>query len=406
MFRRPQPPAWVLPGAGLDMDFKNFRCWGGFINYGSTNTGTLRNGSLMSQLNSVALTAPDIDGTIINFPVACHRITRGLGLWVEGGNTNYLLRSRELENASWTKTNMTVTRNQIGADNAANSACLLTATAANGTCLQSITRVSTQYVGSAHVRRSVGTGTVEMTMDNGTTWVDITSQINSSRFTWVEMPQQTVTNPVFGFRLGTNGDAIVVDFTQLENVLNGVAAATTPIVTTTASVGRGTNYPQFGTTATGFNDGQRIIDTYQYGRPVSAYIEASGNGTASGVVKGGGSGAYLRLTNFCSGGTANFASNSSTGSVSAVTANTGTYGRGNINKCVIRINGTKNSVCLNGGAIADGNYKVSFDPLGSDNHMAFGNRGANDQPLNGYICRFAFFPYELTDGQMIEMSKL
>jgi hypothetical protein len=385
------------------MDFKNHRYWGGFVNYGTNNTPNLRNGSLITCGNNGGnYAAPDSDGIVITFPSFASRITRGLGLWNEGANTNYALQSRDLSNAAWTKTNCTAARTQIGADLLTNSASLLTATAASATCLQAITLVSTQVVGSAYIKRITGSGAIEMTIDGGTTYTNITSQIGSARFTWVEVAAQTLVNPSIGFRIATSGDAIAVDFTQLENVLGGNVKATTPIITTSATSSRGAELPSFGTTGTGFNDGQRIIDYYQLKRPVSAYIEASGNGVSGCVTKGGGNTSNIRLSGICDGSVATLGS--STGSVSAVSANSGIYGRGNVNKATMRVNGFGNAVCLNGGAIATGNRIVDFVSA-SDNHMGLGNRGAGDQSINGYIGRFTLFPYELTDGQMIELTR-
>jgi hypothetical protein len=398
-----RPPAWCFAGAGVDMDFKNHRYWGGFVNYGTSNTLNLRNGSLLTVANNGGnYAAPDINGIYTVFPVYSPRITTGFGLWNEGPNTNYALHSRDLSNVAWTKTSMTATRNQIGADLLPNGASLLTATAANGTCLQAITLASTQVIGSALIRRVTGSGTIEMTIDGGATYTNITSQINSSRFTWVEVAAQTLVNPSIGFRITTSGDAIAVDFSQLENVLAGNVKATTPIITTTASSSRGNELPMFNTTGTGYNDGQRIIDNYQRGRPVSAYIEASGNGVSGCVLKGGGNLGNIRLSGVCDGGVARLGS--STGSVDALSANTGTSGRGNINKIAMRINGFGNAVCLNSGAIAAGNRIVDFVGA-ADTHMGFGNRGAGDQSINGYIGRFIFFPYELTDAQMIDYTR-
>jgi len=410
MFNRPRAPAWVMPGAGLDIDFANLRCYGGFLNLGPSSTGNLRNGNLFSvnRTSSLTLAAPDVDGILQTFAGNQLMVTRGMGLWCENNATNYALQSRTLDNATWVKTNMTATRNQTGADNLTNGACLLTATAGNGTCLQSITLASTQLIGSAHVRRSVGTGTVEMTMDNGTTWVNITSQINSNRFTWVEMPNQTVTNPVFGFRLATSGDAIIVDFTQLENVIDSVLAATTPIVTVASTQTRGSggiNLQMFGTVGTAYNDGNRIVNDYHFRREISVYIEASGNGKSGCFLFGGGNTTTNQISGALSGGTASHRSNTLVGTVSATTANSGTYGRGNINKITTRLTGAGNAICLNGGAIATGNYVVDFRPPDTDTHNGTGNNGSGLQPINGYIRRIVYFPYAIDDGRMIELTR-
>lgn len=127
---------------------------------------------------------------------------------------NRALHNRDLTNAVWVRTNMSATRDQVGADGVANRGTLLTATAPNATILQSVTLASSSRVFSARVRRVTGTGTVEMTTDNGATWTPIVLTGSYQRFS---VGPQTVTDPVFGFRIVTSGDAIVVDFTQNEN---------------------------------------------------------------------------------------------------------------------------------------------------------------------------------------------
>lgn len=397
------PPSWVLPGAGLDLDFKNNRYWGGYINRGTGNNSSLRSGTLMSAGNGGGnYAAPNSRGLVTVFPQYTPRITDGFGLWNEGPNTNYALQSRDLSNAAWTKTNMTAARTQVGADQLTNGATLLTATAANATCFQAITLASTQVIGSAYIRRVTGTGTIEMTMDGGATYTNITSQINSNSFTWVEVVQQTLTNPSFGLRIVTSGDAVAVDFTQLENTQHGNLKATTPIITTTATATRGNELPQFGTTSTSFNDGLRIIDFYYFRRPVSIYMEASGNGTSGTVsVMGGGNFSNHRITGVVNGTVGTH--RTATSATLATTVNSGVAGRGNINKLMVRTNGFGNAICLNGGAIATG--PGSPDQVNiTDNHCGFGNRGAADQSINGYIGRATFFPYDVSDAQMIQYT--
>jgi hypothetical protein len=68
-------------------------------------------------------------------------------------------------------------------------------------------------------------------MNNGTTWTAITL---TSAYQAIRIPSVTNSNPVIGFRILTSGDAIAVDFTQLE----AGAVRTSPIPTTTAAVTR------------------------------------------------------------------------------------------------------------------------------------------------------------------------
>jgi hypothetical protein len=148
---------------------------------------------------------------------------------VEGPATNIALWSRDLSNAAWVKTNMTAARTSVGADGVAASASRLTATAANGTCTQSVTLASSQRFQSAYIKRITGVGAIQMTTDGGGTWTTLTL---GAGFTRLSIPAQTVTNPNFGFRIVTSGDAIDVDFVQNETG----ACMTSPISTTTLAV--------------------------------------------------------------------------------------------------------------------------------------------------------------------------
>ena len=152
------------------------------------------------------------DGIWQSFASGVARIT-DKGILIEGSRINRALYSRDLTNAAWTATNVTVARNQVGIDGTANSACSLTATAGNGTVLQAVTHGSTGRYFSIWVKRITGTGTVEVTLDNGSTWTGVT--VTSG---WTRVgAAQTLANPTVGVRIVTSGNAIAVDFAQLED---------------------------------------------------------------------------------------------------------------------------------------------------------------------------------------------
>lgn len=148
--------------------------------------------------------------------------------------TNNLLHCRDLSNVAWVKANVTVAIDQIGIDKKANSASKLTATSSNATVLQTITSAATPASSSFYVKRFSGTGLIYFTRDGGTNWKDITNEINSNSFSRVKIENTSVTNPVVGFKIASNGDAIVVDYGQNEAGID----CSMPIFTTTASVTR------------------------------------------------------------------------------------------------------------------------------------------------------------------------
>jgi len=137
------------------------------------------------------------------------------GILIEGASTNEALHSRDFTNAVWIKTNITPAKDAIGADGVANSASTLTATAANGTAFQTVTKLSAENTYSIDVRRKTGTGTIEITDDGGSTFTDVTSSINSSTYSRFEITT-TQANPSFGVRIVTSGDEVEADYTGLE----------------------------------------------------------------------------------------------------------------------------------------------------------------------------------------------
>ncbi len=120
------------------------------------------------------------------------------------------LAQRDLTQSGWIKTNSTAAKTQTGIKSDANTASLLTATANDATAFYPVTLAAAVRTFSAFVKRVAGTGAVSITRDGGTTYTDITSQINSSTWTRVTLTS-TVTDPSIGFKLAVSGDAIAID---------------------------------------------------------------------------------------------------------------------------------------------------------------------------------------------------
>jgi hypothetical protein len=157
-----------------------------------------------------------------------------LGILIEPSRTNVALWNRDLTNGAWVKTGCSAAKNQTGIDGAASSASSLTATAPNATCLQTVALASSLRITSAYVRAIAVTGDIQITTDN-ITWTTVTVGSTWSR---VAIPNQTVTNPVFGFRLVNSGDSIAVDFVVNESGLGTNPSASTAMWTTSSSVTR------------------------------------------------------------------------------------------------------------------------------------------------------------------------
>jgi hypothetical protein len=154
-----------------------------------------------------------------------------LGIRVEEARTNLCLYSDDFTNAAWTKSNMTTAYTSTGPDGVGNSATRLTASAGNATALQAITSGSADRITSCYIKRITGTGNIDLTQDNGSTWTTVTT---TGSWTRVEIAAATAANPTVGIRIVTSGDAVDVAFFDHE-----VGSFTTsPIRTTSATVTR------------------------------------------------------------------------------------------------------------------------------------------------------------------------
>jgi hypothetical protein len=154
-----------------------------------------------------------------------------LGLLNELQATNLCLRSDDFTNASWVKTTMTAAKTATGPDGVANSASTLTASAGNATALQAITSGSAARITSVFLKRRTGTGNVQVTQNNGSTWATQTLTSSWARYALVSV---TSANPTVGIRIVTSGDA--VDVAVFQHEVGDVA--TSPIPTVAATVTR------------------------------------------------------------------------------------------------------------------------------------------------------------------------
>jgi hypothetical protein len=166
------------------------------------------------------------------------------GYFADGAGTQLVTPTasiRDMTDASWVKTTMTVTKVATGIDGAANSASRLAATGATATVLQTLVAAASSRTYSAWVRRVSGTGTVKL-VQGATKTSDLAASINSSTYTRCEL-NASVLNSAFGVELGTSGDVVEVDFNQFE----AGAVATSPM----ASAGAARNADVLTYTSTG-----------------------------------------------------------------------------------------------------------------------------------------------------------
>lgn len=221
-------------------------------------------------------------------------------IWAERTRTNVVLHNRDGTQAAWTKTNVTATKDATGVDGVASSATRLAATAGNGTCLQAITLASSARYQSAYVKRVVGSGTVNMTMDNGSTWTVIAL---TTSWTRVTIPTQTLANPTVGFRIVTSGDEIAFDYVQNEGGIYPTTAILTGAASGVAAVDA-LSYP------IGFGPQSLTI----YGKvPRMPYADTSGTISTPSLVRVGSGSALIEI--LCNGSTRQWDANIHDGSL-------------------------------------------------------------------------------------------
>lgn len=389
------PPAWLPLGSGgvtplLFADFANSNYWYNGLIYPSYAAWMTAIGGVFSRASSA--TYFDVTGTLQSASSNVARFTfdpvshAALGLRLTGARTNLCLWNRDLTNAAWVASNVTPLKDQAGIDGAANAASSITATAGNGTILQSITSGSASRMQSAYVKRLTGSGTINMTMDGGTTWTVITVTASYAKVT---VPNATLANPQVGFRLVTNGDAIAVDFAQ-----NEVGAfAGDPIPTTSASATQGADSlvigPTGGVPVTGWNASAGTLFT----KGTSALGVAIGNQRyaifqdASGTNEWG-------VARASADRTAHWSS-------SVVDVATGVINDNTAFKLVAAGAANDVAVSLNGAAPATSGAQ---SPPGSVDRLSLGNRAAGDRSLEGYLSQVAYWPSRLSNADLQRLS--
>jgi hypothetical protein len=143
---------------------------------------------------------------------------------------NLLLQSQTFA-TTWVTSNATL-GSLTTAPDGTTTAYSLTASAINGTLLQTFTATATAYTFSIYIQRVTGTGNIDITVD-GTTYATQTTSGTWTRFTITTTP--AAGSKTAGIRLAVSGDVVNIWGAQLEQ--RSSVTAYTP--TTTAAI---TNY--------------------------------------------------------------------------------------------------------------------------------------------------------------------
>ena len=197
------------------------------------------------------------------------------GVLLEEQRTNNCLHSEDLSNVAWVASNITKSSDGIQLPNGEDGTSeTLTASAGNGTLLQTIALASAINNFSVYLQRKTGTGNVDITLDNGATW---TTQTLTGVGTWdrVNIQGTAAANPIVGIRLVTSGNAVQMWGAQLETPVDGsVQSSYIPTVAATATRNNEElSYPQSnvdgialeGSFKVDINSGDTLVGTASYG---------------------------------------------------------------------------------------------------------------------------------------------
>lgn len=295
---------------------------------------------------------------------------------------NYALQSDDLtQAATWVATTMTTSMTATGADGAANSATILTATAGNAIILQTLVRASAQRITSCWIKRRTGSGVINMTQDNGVTWTPVTV---TADWTQVAIAAATAANPILGLQIVTNTDAVDVMWFLHEEA---AFASATPIPTTSGSVtqnGDQLSYPSDGNFDETVGTAYAEIYPLTVGTNITSTYLLTTTGAASGFPFYIGGTGVLQL-----GDGTNFPSSSGVLQANTLYKTASSWGGNGLN------------VCKNGGTLGTG----SFDgALGTTiTNLRVGWRGTTGQPDAG-IQNVRIFNKQITNAQALAMT--
>ncbi len=193
----------------------------------------------------------------------------------QGAFENKQLHSNNQTDAEYTATNVTPSQDQTGLDGKPNNACKLVATGANGTVIGSaITAASGTHAIAVYLQRETGSGDIDLTLDNGSTWTTVPVTAAMNRFL---LDQAALTNPQMGTRIVTDTDAVIVgnDECYLNTTAEELKLLNGPIYTTSASVAIDAVRPTFDT-ENHVNSSGQYSGYFYFDGPDTAVISIAG----------------------------------------------------------------------------------------------------------------------------------
>ena len=372
-------------GSTLNLDFTKMSALDSRFTYTRSTTATYINSSGYVASAAINEARFEYDATTL----------AASGLLIESAATNLLNFSETFAttggtNNNWADTNLTRTSTNNTSPRNDATALQITASAANGTIISSAAMgTSAARTLSVWLRRVTGTGNIQYTLDNGSTYT--TQAITAA---WVRYTFATTTAAQrVGFRIVTSADAIEIWGAQLETG----TGASSYIPTTTAQVTRatdvciisGTNFTSWFNNTEGtvlFIGNNNFVPAASNFPANWALINAAGSSRITQYTRHttGRIGASCRDSG---GGSLTF---DSPGATTLITT-TAEY------KTAFALKSSDFAYSVNGAAVGLGDGVGVFETVAS---LEF----ARDGIRNGHIKCFKFWPTRLTNAQLIAIS--
>lgn len=285
---------------------------------------------------------------------------------------------RTMTDVGWVNGGTVTVGAATGVDGVASAAASLTggAVAATNTILYTTVLGAAVRTYSAWVRRTTGTGVVSITGDGGVTWTPMTLTTAYKQFSFVTA---SAANPVVGFKINTNLDAIEVDFNTLEAA---AFANPTPIPVNVSKAADVLTYPSAGNISGTVGTAYAEFTIAGTGANASAVIGLSNNSVQAMYVK---TTAELSIFDL---DTETFSS-----TYSSYTA---------LNKGATSWGGTVKSVSLSGVAAISGTFDGDLNVPAS--FVVGSSLDGATNPLFGTIRQVRIYPTALSSGRLQAMT--
>ena len=315
-----------------------------------------------------------------------------LGLLIEEQRTNLATYAEDFADASWTKTNATITANTVVAPDGTLTGDTITATANGADIRKAPSTTNVTHINSIWIKRRKGTGAVAIRNPQGQSSLDITSSLTTQWQRFSSLATLPFGGPLafVGVVVSVSGDEVDVWGAQCE-----IGSFSTSYIPTVASqVTRSADAVSM--TGTNFSSWYRQDEG-------SFYL----NGSASNIAEG----RFIEIIN-ASGSPSNYMYLSSkvlehfvvvSSGVIQVNIDAGTIVANTPVQTIAAYQVNNFAVCLDNGAVGLDTFGVL--PSDTMNIMRIGFSGFGGRTINGTIKKLTYFPKRLDNAELVEMTE-